>query len=194
MAAVKTNKPSKSPSKQLKAGKKKPLSKWIIVGGVATVAIVGALLVRFSGASSYTLLKSVASSQISSLGTGAQRKIISGTQYIISPGKRDVWYQTHTTNSEMSNTAKLCFHWASVNGKAISTAQGFTAAMWWTASGKTVGLPTRDKSNKYKLTGTSGYACTSQTLSSMGKAAGGSVNLHLSNATNIGVNTIYGTR
>lgn len=46
MAAVK----AKSTS-TLKAGKRKPLNKWIILGGVAAVAIIGAIVVRFSSAS-----------------------------------------------------------------------------------------------------------------------------------------------
>lgn len=53
MAAVKV----KKPTSKLKAGKKKPLNKWIIVGGVAAVALVGALVVRFSGASSYAFVR-----------------------------------------------------------------------------------------------------------------------------------------
>lgn len=53
MAAVKSNKPTA----KLKAGKKKPLNKWIIVGGVAAVALVGALIVRFSSASQWYSVK-----------------------------------------------------------------------------------------------------------------------------------------
>lgn len=47
MAATK----AKRSTSKLKASKKKTLNKWIIVGGVAAVAIAGALIVRFSGAS-----------------------------------------------------------------------------------------------------------------------------------------------
>lgn len=54
MAAVKSNKTTT----KLKAGKKKPLNKWIVVGGIAAVAIVGALVVRFSGASNWTTITS----------------------------------------------------------------------------------------------------------------------------------------
>lgn len=48
MAAVKAK---KSVSK-LKAGQKKKVNRWLILGGVAAVAIVGIVVVRFSGAAS----------------------------------------------------------------------------------------------------------------------------------------------
>lgn len=54
MATTKAKKPT---SKKLKAGKKKSVNKWVIAGGVAAVAIVGALVVRFSGASSYAFTR-----------------------------------------------------------------------------------------------------------------------------------------
>lgn len=46
MAAVK----AKKPTTKLKAGQKKKVNKWLILGGVAAVAIIGAVVVRFSGA------------------------------------------------------------------------------------------------------------------------------------------------
>ncbi len=53
MVAVKAKKPV---SKKLKAGKKKKTNKWLILGGVAAVAIIGAVVVRFSSASTWTSL------------------------------------------------------------------------------------------------------------------------------------------
>ncbi len=54
MAAKATKKPvTKS---KLKAGQKKKVNKWLIVGGIAAVAIIGALVVRFSSASSWVSL------------------------------------------------------------------------------------------------------------------------------------------
>lgn len=49
--AVKTTK--KPVSKKLKAGQKKKTNKWLIVGGIAAVAIIGAVVVRFSSASQW---------------------------------------------------------------------------------------------------------------------------------------------
>lgn len=49
MAAVK----AKKPTTKLKAGKKKQTNKWLILGGVAAVAIIGAVVVRFSSASTW---------------------------------------------------------------------------------------------------------------------------------------------
>ena len=46
MAAVK----AKKPVSKLKAGQKKKVNKWLIIGGVAAVAIIGAAVVRFSSA------------------------------------------------------------------------------------------------------------------------------------------------
>lgn len=46
-------------SKKLKAGNKKPLSKWVLAGGIAAVAVVGLIIVRFSGASSYSFVRTV---------------------------------------------------------------------------------------------------------------------------------------
>lgn len=46
MATVK----SKKPVSKLKAGQKKKTNKWLIVGGIAAVAIIGAVVVRFSSA------------------------------------------------------------------------------------------------------------------------------------------------
>lgn len=50
MAAIKSKKPV---SKKLKASKKKKTNKWLILGGVVAVAIIGALVVRFSSASQW---------------------------------------------------------------------------------------------------------------------------------------------
>lgn len=52
MAAVKAKKPTTS---KLKAGKKKSVNKWLILGGVAAVAIIGAVVVRFSSAATWKL-------------------------------------------------------------------------------------------------------------------------------------------
>ena len=41
----------KNPNSRLKAGQKKSINKWFIVAGVAAVAVVGVLVVRYSGAS-----------------------------------------------------------------------------------------------------------------------------------------------
>ena len=49
MATVK----SKKPVSKLKAGKKKKVNKWLIVGGIAAVAIIGAVVVRFSSAATW---------------------------------------------------------------------------------------------------------------------------------------------
>lgn len=51
MAAKATKKPV--PKSKLKASQKKKVNKWLIVGGIAAVAIIGALVVRFSSASSW---------------------------------------------------------------------------------------------------------------------------------------------
>lgn len=50
MATVKSKKPV---SKKLKAGKKKRVNKWLIVGGIVAVAIIGTVIVRFSSASQW---------------------------------------------------------------------------------------------------------------------------------------------
>lgn len=44
---------AKKSTNKLKSGKKKTINKWIIFGGVIIVAVVGAVVVRFSGASSW---------------------------------------------------------------------------------------------------------------------------------------------
>lgn len=49
MAAVK----AKKPTSKLKAGQKKKVNKWLILGGVAAVAIIGVVVVRFSSASQW---------------------------------------------------------------------------------------------------------------------------------------------
>lgn len=59
MAAIKSKKPTKSPSKKLKISQKKKTNRWLVVGGVAAVAIAGAVIVRFSGASQYVFVKYV---------------------------------------------------------------------------------------------------------------------------------------
>jgi hypothetical protein len=53
MAAVKATKPTKAPSNKLKAAQKKQTNKWLLLGGVAAVVVVGVVVVRLSGASSY---------------------------------------------------------------------------------------------------------------------------------------------
>ncbi len=50
MAAVKAKKPA---SKKLKASQKKKTNKWLIVGGISAVAIIGVAVVRFSSASQW---------------------------------------------------------------------------------------------------------------------------------------------
>lgn len=47
MAAVK----AKKPTSKLKAGQKKKTNKWLIIGGIAAVAIIGMAVVRYSSAS-----------------------------------------------------------------------------------------------------------------------------------------------
>lgn len=70
MAAVKAK-----PTSKLKAGKKKPLNKWIIIGGVAAVAIIGALVVRFSSAS--TAFSIYHSSTVTTLGVASSTRTTS---------------------------------------------------------------------------------------------------------------------
>lgn len=53
MAAV------KSKTNKLKAAKQKQTNKYIIIGGIAAVAIVGALVVRFSGASTRPFTRTI---------------------------------------------------------------------------------------------------------------------------------------
>ncbi len=50
MAAVKTT-TKKTVNNKLKAGQKKPINKWLILAGVALVAVIGVVVVRYSGAS-----------------------------------------------------------------------------------------------------------------------------------------------
>lgn len=56
MAAVKAKKPTTS---KLKAGQKKKVNKWLIIGGVVAVAVIGALVVRFSSAAKWYSIKHV---------------------------------------------------------------------------------------------------------------------------------------
>jgi hypothetical protein len=59
MATVKL----KKPVSKLKAGKKKKVNKWLILSGVAVVAIIGAIVVRFSSASSWVPITNNTNSQ-----------------------------------------------------------------------------------------------------------------------------------
>lgn len=52
-----TQKVTKKPSKKLQASKKKSLNKWLLLSGVAAVALIGAVIVRFSSAATITFLR-----------------------------------------------------------------------------------------------------------------------------------------
>lgn len=47
----------KKPATKLKAGKKKPLNKWLVLAGVAAVAVIGVIIVRFSSASQWSSVR-----------------------------------------------------------------------------------------------------------------------------------------
>lgn len=59
MAATKAKKQTKAPVKKLKVNQKKQTNKWLLVGGVAAVVLIGLAVVRYSGASKLTFLRGV---------------------------------------------------------------------------------------------------------------------------------------
>lgn len=115
MAAVK----SKKPTSKLKAGKKKSLNKWIIVGGVATVALVGALVVRFSGASTKTFERT--SGQLASnIGTQAYGSV--NYRLVSSAIKRSSGTVTTIASyAEMKMSNDVCAHFRVFDASANTT-------------------------------------------------------------------------
>lgn len=117
MAAVKTKKPSKIPSKQLKAGKKKPLNRWILVGGVAVVALVGVIVVRLSGASNcgYTGYSFVHCARLGQISGGSLSPDKTIKYYPYGNGK----FSTLISSDELLNSSVICAHWKNPYGKKI---------------------------------------------------------------------------
>lgn len=181
MAAVKSNKPTKAPSKKLKAGQKKKVSKWLILGGIAAVAGIGAVVIRYSGAASYTFVHGYKQNS----GGAANSK----TNY------RDFKYNgtisTLVNGEESRNTRQWCFHWKSLNGKSVKFAwKGHVKE----AQARQGLMPMSYSGKEYKTVkaDTSGYDCL-ETWKVTGPA-GFKVELVAVPASGIGVDNLYGKK
>jgi hypothetical protein len=125
MAAVK----AKKPTTKLKSSKSKPLNKWVLIGGVAAVALVGALIVRISGASGVVRTASQLVNMSADATTSKNNKLITdkpvdNTTYarVKSSDIREFNYEPGTlfSKSELSAAKSICAdvynaHSASVN-------------------------------------------------------------------------------
>lgn len=127
MAAVK----AKKTNTKLKAGQKKSVNKWLIVGGVAVVAVIGAVVVRFSGASSWR-----------SVSYSGQRYQTLTTQGLL--------YQSMATQLGGGNTYRICFRGYSTGSSSTVNIQP-TAFATTATVGSTSGLHC---SKSVKLSGT----------------------------------------
>lgn len=98
--------PSKAPSKKLKAGKKKSLNKWILIGGAAVIALLGLVVVRYSSASTAkSFSNSCANNYLNGNNNRKVNKSGSGCSYSISSGQH---VYTLVPASTMAATRRVC--------------------------------------------------------------------------------------
>lgn len=122
MAATK---PKKTSSK-LKAGNKKKINKWLIIGGVAVVTVIGALVVRFSSASSYPFVRYISQMSSTYWNQTPATFTYNGTKYAstyivkTSSGKQYHSVKTLASQQEMSRSSKVCAHVANDTGGNVS--------------------------------------------------------------------------
>jgi hypothetical protein len=172
MAAVKSNKPTKAPSKKLKAGQKKKVSKWLILGGIAAVAGIGAVVIRYSGAAEYSFVHGY---KQNSGGTANSR---TGYRDFKSNGT----ISTLVSRDEARGTKQWCFHWKSLNGKSVKFAWKPTVQ---------VGTASQYKKNYETVdVAKSGYECFTGYKVSSG--AGFKVELVAVPVSGIGIDNLYG--
>ena len=176
MAAVKTTK-TKSSINKLKAGKKKPLNKWIIVGGIAAVAIIGAVVVRFSSASSYAFIHSARSKQLSG-GTIKNGYMWADGLYKHNP--RTIL--TLVSSTELKGSRSLCAHIKAANNTGTiylefhSASDNATQQQSFSALSKNKTKPVCIALRSYVKNGT----------------RGGVLSVTSTNADTLGVDTMYG--
>lgn len=167
MAAIK----AKKPTSKLKAGQKKKINKWLILGGVAAIAAIGVLAVRYSSASSYTFIY-----KTDKMSGGKLTTKNDGTKYrLTSYGGTAI--STLVSSSVTKKSKSFCAHYKVISGSG-------TVAIYQTNrnGGVTVYAAYLPKA------GGTGNVCTS--VKDIGDS-GIQVIVNYGDAT-IGVDTMYG--
>lgn len=103
--------PAKTSSKQLKAGKKKSLNKWIVLAGVVAIAIIGVVVVRYSNASSYAFIhrtNKMSGGKISQKSDGVTYRVVSTGQGVA----------TFVSAAELKGTTGYCVHFKLISETA----------------------------------------------------------------------------
>jgi hypothetical protein len=177
MAAVKT-KPKTST--KLKAGKKKPLNKWLILGGVAAVAVIGVAVVRLSGASSYVFIRYQSSMNVQD---GSKTTVQSGgrTYAVSSTGA----VRTIVSKSEATRSSAICAHFKRFSGSGSNRIFIEQFDKNWNLKRQTMA--------KLPASGQTGNICTTGTYD-----ADSNVRVLIENfdgkAGKVGIDTVYGKR
>jgi len=172
MAAVK----AKKPVSKLKAGQKKKTNKWLIIGGVAAVAIIGAVVVRFSGASSYPFINGI--SKMAYQNGSAPVVKSGGVSY--KPITSNLTLATLVSKSQVSRASTVCAHF-----KVLAASTNVMSIQQVDASGK--GRNYGSKPLRGLKVGSTASVCTSgvyrgdNTTRVYGVASG-----------KMGIDTIYG--
>lgn len=196
MAAVKTKSKTSPKSKQLKAGKKKPLNKWLIVGGVAAVAVIGVAVVRFSGASSYTFVNRTDKM------SGGRVITSSGVKYRQLEGRKDQRAQSFFSGAQMKSTNTVCSHFKMLNDGIPKRIGNYSAVFLsiYDTKGRQIDTTDRISASTPAKTGQTGNVCLPVWGSSQKKALANGGVIVVGSWTSstdeswatIGVDSIYG--
>lgn len=174
MAATK----AKKPKAKLKAGKKKGINNWLILSGVAAVAVVGALVVRFSGAGGYPFVRYAQSMSYENK-TAKQTFVRSGRTYV---KFTDQYVRTIASKTEISKSKKLCAH-------VINT--GNSSAKFYISQMYLVGSNPRETGQIGSATiaaGKTGNVCTARS-----RIDNAIISVSTQFTYSGGVDTVYGT-
>lgn len=181
MAATK----AKKPTTKLKASKKKTTNKWLILGGVAAVAIIGAVVVRFSSAARYSFIrdyKDIKGGYVAKY-NGVAHRVIAPVVSVMSAYKPGLATVTGPLHAKKNGGAKICSYFILLSSEATVRIK-MTPLDGSATYGKYTGDATKYK-GKYSTFNT----CVPSRLVD-GRPA---VTVEATSGT-IGVRTIYGVR
>lgn len=121
MAAART----KKPASKLKASQKKKTNKWLIIGGIVAIAIIGAIVVRVSGASncgySSTRYSFVHCAKLNQIISGNQGTMTyDSTKYSLISRYYKTWGYVNTivSRDEASRSKDICAHFKIIQSPA----------------------------------------------------------------------------